>query len=295
MSDRTMTRRDFLRTAGAAAVVASATPSLFGGDPPGSRATVILIRDRNAVTGKGGPDGEVVCRMLDEAMVELFGVASPDEAWKAIAGPADIVGIKTNVWKYLRTPVVMEDRMKRGLIGAGVAEENIAVDDRGVLSNPVFQRATVLINARPMRAHHWSGVGGCLKNYIMFTPSPPDYHGDSCADLGALWHLPAVKGKTRLNVLVMLTPQFHCMGPHHFDPEYAWPYGGLLVGTDPVALDAVGLRIIEAKRRLFFNEETPMRPPAKHIVTAENKHHVGVADPGRITLVRIGWKEGILI
>lgn len=295
MSDRTMTRRDFLRTAGAAAVVAAATPSLIAADPPGSRATVILIRDRNAVTGKGLPNAEVVCRMLDEAMMKLFGVMSPNEAWKVVAGPDDIVGIKTNVWKYLRTPVAMEDRMRRGLIDAGVAEENIALDDRGVLSNPVFQRATVLINARPMRAHHWSGVGGCLKNYIMFTPSPPDYHGDSCADLGALWNLPTVKGKTRLNVLVMLTPQFHCMGPHHFDPEYTWSYGGLLVGTDPVALDAVGLRIIEAKRRLFFNEEAPMRPPAKHIAEAEKRHHVGIADPGRISLVRIGWKEGILI
>jgi hypothetical protein len=185
--------------------------------------------------------------------------------------------------------------MKQGLIEAGVREENIAVDDRGILSNPVFQRSTVLINARPMRAHHWSGVGGCLKNYIMFSPDPASYHPDSCIDLGALWNLPAVKGKTRLNVLVMLTPQFHCMGPHHFDPEYVWPYGGLLVGTDPVAIDAVGLRILEAKRRLYFQEETRMRPPVRHIAAAETKHHVGIADPGRIEVVRIGWDEGILI
>jgi hypothetical protein len=289
------TRRDFLKAAGAAALAATAGHSLFAGSPAGPRARVVLIRDAEAVTPQGKPDPRVFCRMLDDALAELFGVTTPNEAWREIAGPTDIVGIKTNVWKYLRTPVELEGRVRQGLLSAGVKEEHIAIDDRGVLSSSVFKGATVLINARPMRAHHWSGVGGCLKNYIMFSPSPPEYHPDSCVDLGALWNLPEVKGKTRLNILVMLTPQFHCMGPHHFDPEFVWPYGGLLIGTDPVALDAVGLRIIEAKRRAHFQEPTPMRPPAKHIAAAETKHHIGVADPDRIDIVRMGWKEGILI
>jgi uncharacterized Fe-S center protein len=93
----------------------------------------------------------------------------------------------------------------------------------------------------------------------------------------------------------MLTPQFHCRAPHHFDSEYTWTYGGLLVSTDPVAVDAAGLRIIEAKRRLYFKEETPMRPPPKHIAAAEKKHGVGIASLERINLVRLGWREGILL
>jgi len=189
----------------------------------------------------------------------------------------------------------LEDAVRARLLAAGVKGEDIAIDDRGVRSHPVFTRATALINARPMRAHAWSGVGGCLKNYIMFAESPPDYHPDSCVDLGALWKLPAVKGKTRLNVLVMLTPQFHCSGPHQFDPEYLWPYHGMVVGIDPVAVDAVGLSIIEAKRRLHFKEDSPMRPPAKHIRAAEVKHGIGVADLSRIEILRLGWKEGALI
>jgi len=35
-----------------------------------------------------------------------------------------------------------------------------------------------------------------------------------------------VKGKTRLNVLVMFTPQFHSFGPHSFNPKYVWKYYG---------------------------------------------------------------------
>jgi hypothetical protein len=93
----------------------------------------------------------------------------------------------------------------------------------------------------------------------------------------------------------MLTPQFNCLAPHHFDKESIWPYHGLLVGADPVAVDAVGLSIIEAKRRQHFKEDSPMRPPAKHIRAAEVKHGVGVADLSRIEIIRLGWKDGALI
>jgi len=152
-----------------------------------------------------------------------------------------------------------------------------------------------LINSRAMRAHHWAGVSGCLKNYIMFAPEPSDLHPDSCVNLGSLWKLPIVKGKTRLNVLLMLTPQFNCLGPHHFDKEFVWPYKGLLVGTDPVALDSVGLKIIEAKRRRYFKEDLPIRPNPKHIAAAEEKHGVGVANMNKIELVKLGWMDDVLI
>lgn len=295
MSDSTMTRRDFLRTTAAAAVVGGAAMPLFAAQEKGKRAKVILIRHENVVDNDWKVDAPIISQMLDEAMVNLLGVNSAEEAWRKIAKPADIVGIKTNVWRYLRTPLELEAHMKRQLVAMGVSQSNISIDDRGILSNPVFAKATALINVRPMRAHNWSGVGGCLKNYIMFTPSPPDYHPDSCIDLGALWKLPAVAGKTRLNILLMLTPQFHCQGPHHFDKEYTWLYKGMLVSTDPVAVDAVGLKIIEAQRSIYFKEPTPMRPPVKHIAAAEEKHGIGVANLRNIELVKLGWEEGLLI
>ena len=93
-----------------------------------------------------------------------------------------------------------------------------------------------------------AGVGSLIKNYIMFIPEPITIHPDSCADLASIWNLPVVKGKTRLNVLVMFTPQFHSFGPHSFNPKYIWKYYGLMLGFDPVAVDAPGLSIIEAIR-----------------------------------------------
>jgi hypothetical protein len=146
-----------------------------------------------------------------------------------------------------------------------------------------------------MHTHHWAGVGSLLKNYIQFVPEPYKLHGDSCANLGSVWQLPIVKDKTRLNVLVMLTPLFHGKGPHHFQKQYLWDYKGLLVGKDPVAVDATGLRILEAKRLEYFGEEQPFPIPPKHIRVAEEKFHLGVADPSKIEVKKIGWEEGILI
>jgi len=295
MKNRTMTRRDFLRAGSAVAIAATAAVPLFGKEGEKKSTKVILIRHQTVLDSDGVPNGRILAEMLDRSVASLFDASSSGKAWKGLVGAGDTVGIKTNVWGPLHTPRELEEAIRERVIGAGVRKENVGIDDRGVLSNPVFQRATALINVRPMRAHAWAGVGGCLKNYIMFHRSPPDYHPDSCVDLGALWNLPAVKGKTRLNILVMLTPQFHCLAPHHFDKEYTWAYRGLLVGTDPVAVDAVGLRIIEAKRRLHFKEETPMRPPAKHIAAADWKHGIGIADLEKIDIVRLGWKEDVLL
>ena len=142
---------------------------------------------------------------------------------------------------------------------------------------------------------HWSGVGSLLKNYITFVNRPYEYHDDTCADLAKIWKLPLVEGKTRLNILVLFTPQFHSIGPHHFNPKYTWAYKGMLVGCDPVAVDATGVRILQAMRKHFFKEERPLNPPAKHIFLADKRHHLGTADPDKIELIKIGWKEAVLI
>ncbi|MCK4700163.1 MAG: DUF362 domain-containing protein, partial [Bacteroidales bacterium] len=198
-------------------------------------------------------------------------------------------------WSHLPTPKALEEILKERVLDAGVQKQNISVRDQGILKDPVFQKSTALINVRPMRTHNWSGVGTLIKNYIVFTKKPWTYHPDTCADLAKLWKLPGVAGKTRLNILVMLTPLFHGTGPHHFNKEFIWKYNGLLIGFDPVAVDSVGVSILENKRKEYFGEERPLNPPAKHILLADTRHKLGNADPEKIKLVTIGWKEGILL
>ncbi|HLP61302.1 MAG TPA: twin-arginine translocation signal domain-containing protein [Candidatus Deferrimicrobium sp.] len=297
---KAISRRQFIKNSSAAAIGGSlflgAPGIIFGQEEKTAAQTkVVLIRNKDVLDEKGTPRYEVVLEMLDTAVTTLTGKKDILEAWKTLIKPNDIVGIKTNVWKFIPTTKQVEDSLKKRVMDVGVAAANIAVDDRNVLNNPVFQNATALINARPMRSHHWSGVGSLIKNYIMFDPNPPSYHPDSCADLAKLWQLPIVKDKTRLNVLVMFTPQFHGVGPHNFNPQYVAKYYGLLVGFDPVAIDATGLRIIEAIRKEHFGEDRPLDPPAKHILLADTRHHLGTADPNKIDLIKLGYQEGILI
>ncbi len=290
---KSISRRQFIKSASAAAI---GTTLLLSGQETtapvkSSRSRVVLVRDLNVLDENGNLRYAVVEEMLDTGIKALTGMPDPQGAWKTIIKPDDIVGIKNNRWPYLRTTAEVENSIKKRIIEVGVKEADISIDDLGVLQNPVFQKATALINARPMRSHHWAGVGSLIKNYIMFIPEPITIHPDSCADLASIWNLPVVKGKTRLNVLVMFTPQFHSFGPHSFNPKYVWKYYGLMLGFDPVAVDATGLRIIEAIRREYFAEERPLNPPAKHIAIADSKYHLGTADPQKIELVKIGYEK----
>ena len=259
------------------------------------KSRVVLVRNKNVLDRQGQPRFHVLQEMLDQAVTSLLEAPDPESAWKQLVKPSDVVGIKSNVWHYLPTPKTLEEAIQTRLMDAGVKAENVDADDRGVLGNPVFERATALINTRPMRTHHWSGLGTLLKNYIMFVSWPFRYHGNACEKLGAIWQLPNVKGKTRLNVLVMLTPLFHGIGPHHFSSQYKWPYCGLIVSTDPVAADATGARIIQAKRNAFFGEEKPISPPPRHIAAADTQFRLGNSRPERIQLIKLGWGEDILI
>ncbi|MGD2035335.1 MAG: DUF362 domain-containing protein, partial [Bacteroidales bacterium] len=256
---------------------------------------VVLIRDKNVSDENGNANKEVLEKMLDEGILKLTGMKFREDAWAQIFKPNDVLGIKTNVWNHLHTPEPLEELLREKAIGMGIIPEKISINDRGVKTDPIFQNSTALINVRPMRTHNWSGVGSLLKNYINFAEYLPAYHPDSCADLAKLYDLPVVKGKTRLFVLVMLTPLFHGVGPHHYNKKYVWNYNGLIMSFDPVAADATGLRIIQAKRNDFFQEDLPLNPPAKHIMLADTRHRLGNADPNKIELIKLGWEERALI
>ncbi len=295
MEERIITRRDFLRAAAGTAMVAALGSEIPGEAQAEATARVVLIRNAEVLGGTDKVQGEILQSMLDEAVKTLLETKGPLEAWQKLFKSSDVVGVKSNAWYKLPTPKELETVIRRRLLDGGVAEGNIDIDDRGVLHNPIFLKATALLNVRPLRTHHWSGVGTCLKNYIQFVPNPSSYHEDACSSLGKIWTYPIVKGKTRLNVLSVLTPQFYGRGASFFDKRYVWPYKGLIVGTDPVAVDAVGAHLLQAKRIAFFGEDRALDVPPLHITVADKKYHLGVSDLNRIQLIKLGWMEEVLI
>lgn len=303
MNKKIITRRKFLKD-GTAVIAGSSLFMLsdnlgFSKKKPKAKTKVILVRNKDVLGNNRQPREEVLLEMMDQALTELLGIDNPGEAWKKLfnASDTDTVGVKSNVWPWLRTPPQLESAIKKRLLAAGLEEKNIKIKDRKLYKDEFFKDAKALINTRPLRTHHWSGVGGLIKNVITFVREPHLYHDDSCALLGKLWKLKPVKNKVRLNILVVLTPQFHSTGPHSFHPKYVWEYKGLLVGlgSDPVALDATGVRLLQAKRKAFFGNERPINPPPKHVFLADKLFKLGTANPKKIDLVKIGWDEDILI
>lgn len=286
-----ITRRDFMQKS--AFALLGATVRLSAQQAKKTR--VVLIRHEEAVDQNSVINADIVQQMLDEAVSALLDTDNVQEAFQKLLKPDDVVGIKSNVWSYLPTPSELENAIVQRLKDAGVKEENISIDDHNVKTNWVFQKATSLINVRPLRTHYLAGMSGCLKNYIMFAKFQPAYHPNSCADLGALFKLPMVKGKTRLNILCALTPQFHGRGPHHFSRRYVWRYRGLFVGQDPVAVDSVALKLIMAKRTQVLGKDRALPPVPRHIKLADVKHGIGTSDLKKIELIKLGWKENILI
>jgi hypothetical protein len=282
---RVITRRDFLRDTVYTALATSA------GLPIGKE----IKADEKVIDQQGRINREIVQQMLDQGVSKLLEEENPLRAWKSLIKPSDIVGIKSNSWGPLPTPEELEEAIQQRILDTGVPKRNISIDDRGVLDDKVFRSSTALINVRPLRTHFWSGIGGSIKNYIMFTRTPWLYHGDSCSPLASIWSKPIVKGKTRLNILSLIQTQFYSRGAHHFDRRYVSQYKGLLIGRDPVALDAVGVRLLQRQRIAHFGEDRPLDTQPIHILAADQKYKLGVSDLNRIEIVKLGWMEGVLI
>jgi len=296
-SRRIITRRDFLR--GTVYTALATSLDFDSGMGKEARAEekvrVVLVRDENAIDWHGNNNPEVIQKMLDQGVAAFLNEESHLQAWKKLIKPTDVVGVKSNVWAYLPTPRELEAAIEKRILEAGVPKKNISIDDRGVLDNKVFLSSTTLINVRPLRTHYWSGIGGCIKNYIMFVSAPWLYHGDSCSPLGKIWNKPLVKGKTRLNILSLIRTQFYGRGAHFFDRRFVSDYRGLLIGKDPVALDAIGARLLQLQRIAHFGEDRPTDTTPKHIFVADEKYKLGVSDLRRIEIVKLGWMEGSLI
>ena len=140
MKNPVKTRREFIKKS-ASAAAAGLLYLNFGDKAFGSsekKSRVVLIRDENVLDKLNKPHADIVQNMLDEATTALFDVDNPTKAWQQIIKPEDVVGIKTNVWRYLSTTSAVENAIQKRLLEAGVDSQNISINDRGVRSDPIF-------------------------------------------------------------------------------------------------------------------------------------------------------------
>src|SRR4030042_3245560 len=111
MKTTIITRRSLLKKAATlaagSALLMNFPVKVFGSDGK-KQSRVVLIRDEAVIDAEGKVNAEVMQAMLDKAVLQLTGKTSFKQAWKGIIRPDDVVGIKTNVWRYLATPPELE-------------------------------------------------------------------------------------------------------------------------------------------------------------------------------------------
>jgi uncharacterized protein (DUF362 family) len=294
------------------------------------KSKVVIARDAALRGGGGSVDSSRVLKMLDRAMQSFYGGDSPIDAWKRVARPGEVVGLKVNCLsgKGAATNTVLVEAICERLQQAGIPQKDIVIWDRlnsdlesagyrvasrkdrircigndtagyddeltihgsagSLLSNTLAHTCDAVINLPVLKDHGIAGVTMALKNLFGAIHNPNKYHtnaGDPyVADVNMF---PAIRQKVRLTICDALTAQYE--GGPSYMPQWSWPYNGLIVARDPVALDYTGWQILERKRA-----EKGMKPlrelhrePLYIATAADARHRLGTNDPNLIGVVEV--------
>jgi uncharacterized protein (DUF362 family) len=290
---------------------------------PAKKSRIVIARDPNLQKGGASLDSSRLLKLLDRAMQAAYDCDSPTEAWKKIVRPGEVIGLKVNclagkgnstrpelveaICERLReagiTEMVIWDRLNADLEsarfriverGSGVRcfgndvlgfESELATYGSvgSLLAKTLTQVCDAVINLPVLKDHGIAGVTIALKSMFGAIHNPNKYHvnvGDPyVADVNML---PPIRQKVRLSICDATNAQYE--GGPSYMPQWTWPFNGLLVGSDTVALDYTGWQIIEKKRAEMGMKSLKAlkREPAYIATAADAQHGLGTNDPKRI-------------
>lgn len=270
---------------------------------PVGKVRAAILRHSGLLADEATPSQPVVLEALDAGVCHCFGTDDPMAAWRQVAGPEDLVAIKVNCISGLiySNPEVANAIAQR-LIEAGVPAERIIIWDRdsgelarsryqinrdgpgvrcygtdgaygdwirhrsiSVRLSRIVEEATVIINVPVLKNHGGAGVTLSMKNHYGSVANPGDLHANLCNPACAhLADVPAIRDKTRL-IVCDATRGLCDQGPGG-TPDKLWPAKSLIVSTNMVAVDTLGLEMIEAERAR--RGLVTIAPHAAHIATA---------------------------
>ena len=172
----------------------------------------------------------------------------------------------------------------------GYGEELVVSRSVGSRISKILSRqCTATVNAPVLKDHNIAGLSMSLKNYFGAIENPNKFHGNNCdpfvADLYMSSH---IKEKNKLIICDAINVLFEG-GPTDYKPRYVWNYNGLIIGTDPVAVDQIALMLLEEKR--VSSGLPPLADvgrPAKYINTASDPdHRLGVKELEKIRVIEL--------
>jgi hypothetical protein len=128
--------------------------------------------------------------------------------------------------------------------------------------------STSFINIPVLKTHGIAGITGSLKNHYGSIDNPREFHPNNATNPGIpeINAIPVIRNKQKLIICDALLGVFD--GGPRWNRDKLWPFGGLIFGTDPVAVDTVMLKIIEEKRAT--QELEPVESNAIHLSLSED-------------------------
>lgn len=240
-----VTRRRFVRDLGAISVGLPLSAGIFAsileaGPPDDSaKSSVVIIRD-SGVLRDGQPIAERVAAMVCTGVTRFLREVGASDLG-GILGESRRIGVKVNCLGG--RPLATDS--------AGVGYES-SVREAGAVGSRFSRLLTEycdsVISIGVLKDHGIAGVSGCMKNFYGVIHNPNKYHPGGCDPYVAdLYQSPLVGGKHKLSILDGLVAVYS--GGPGYKPKYRWEYKGLVIGVDAVAVDRVGLDLIERKRK----------------------------------------------
>lgn len=173
--------------------------------------------------------------------------------------------------------------------GVGYTTDLFAYKDVGSLFSRIITDYTnVQINIPILKDHALAGVTCAMKNYFGAIHNPNKYHDNGCNPFVAdLNFMPQIRKQNKLIICDALRIQYN--GGPAYHPQWSELYGGIILGSDPVAVDFVGYQIIEKIRK---NHDLPTleksgRKPDYIFTAGDKEHNLGNIGQDKIDLVEI--------
>lgn len=235
----------------------------------------------NCLAGRGASTNPVlvdaVCERLQQAGVPARNIV----VWDRLNADLEHAGFPVGARK---------DRVRFIGNDASGYENELAIFGSvgSLLSQTLTRICDAVINLPVLKDHGIVGVTMALKNLFGAIHNPNKYHtngGDPyVADVNML---PPIRTKVRIAICDAIAPQYE--GGPSYMPHWSWPFNGLIVARDPVALDAIGWRIVERQRaeRGLPTLRAAKREPLYIARAADAQHRLGVDDPGLIDKVEV--------
>ncbi|MEN6641310.1 MAG: DUF362 domain-containing protein [Armatimonadia bacterium] len=307
--------RKLLFTTLIAALLASVAVAMP--DPPGPatvhvvRAPVILTDQKISAPKVLYPEGRVDFDVV-EAMVDRMITAVTGKegwmAWQSIFAANDRVGIMVDAGAYPAQMATVETLINR-LVGAGLTPSNILVFSgsendlfavgyrvrhegqgvrvygadsegyRGGVSRIPSDYCDAIINLAALQVDPDAGFAGCVANALNCVPFAQRVAArrDLAVLPKAAAH-PVVRQKTRLYLLEAYVPLLDVQGAN----KVTYQYKGLIAGTDPVAVDLIGRKVLQECRTEQKGSEWPLPPTADYLQIAQQKYRLGQAEADKV-------------